>query len=82
MGSGHAGKGMGKDRVVGQVGVHADDDRFPDESDLAQDLKGKNKLQGNDQRNTHNQRYAMPDEAARPEGVIESFEHMDPKKRV
>lgn len=51
------------------------------QSDLAQDLMGNNQLQGNDQENVRNQRHAVPDVKPKAEGVIESFENMDPKTR-
>lgn len=39
-------------------------------------------MQGNDQENVHNQRETMPEESDRTEGVVESFERMDPKARA
>jgi hypothetical protein len=81
MGSGHAGKGMGNEGSSGHNAGRADG-RFPDESDIAQQAQGNNQLQGNDQRKVHNQRGAMPGETTRTEGVVESFERMDPKKRA
>jgi len=42
---------------------------------------GNNQLQGNDQRKARNERGTTPDETTRTEGVTESFERMDPRKR-
>lgn len=81
MGSGHAGKGMGNESSSGHRAGRPEG-RLPDESDIAQQAQGNNQLQGNDQRNTHNQRGTMPGETTRTEGVVESFERMDPKKRA
>lgn len=52
------------------------------ETDLAQDRMGNNQLQGNDQENVHNQRHAVPDVKTETEGVVESFENMDPETRA
>jgi len=54
------GKGMGDGSVVGHpftgpVGTDA-----LDEDDLASEIKGRNSLQGNDQRKTHDQRLTNP----------------------
>jgi hypothetical protein len=81
MGTGEAGKGMGNEgssgHRVGSAGPGA-----TDESDIAQQAQGNNQLQGNDQKKKHNQRGAMPMETDKTEGVVESFEKMDPRKRV
>jgi len=52
------------------------------ESDLANDTMGNNQLQGNDQLNVQNQRQAVPDVKQKTEGVVESFENMDPETRA
>lgn len=52
------------------------------ETDLANDKMGNNELQGNDQEDVRNQRHAVPDAKVETEGVIESFENMDPKLRA
>ncbi|WP_062112284.1 hypothetical protein [Aureimonas sp. AU40] len=52
------------------------------ETDLAQDRMGNNQLQGNDQESVHNQRHAVPDVKTETEGVVESFENMDPETRA
>lgn len=56
-------------------------ERIPDESDLGQEIQGNNRLQGNDQVSVRNQRRTMPEENETTEGVVESFERMDPRKR-
>jgi hypothetical protein len=45
-----------------------------DYDDLADDVQGRNSLQGNDQRSVRNQRQAVPGVKRETEGVIESFE--------
>ena len=52
------------------------------ETDLAQDRMGNNRLQGDDQESVHNQRQAVPDVKTKAEGVVESFENMDPETRA
>ncbi|MCV0397406.1 MAG: hypothetical protein K5872_16285 [Rhizobiaceae bacterium] len=52
------------------------------ESDLANRRMGDNKLQGDDQVKVRNQRHAVPDVDTRTEGVVESFENMDPETRA
>ena len=59
-----------------------DPDAAFDEDDLASEIKGKNKLQGVDQQRAHSERHAMADGSRKTEGVIESFENMDPKVRA
>jgi hypothetical protein len=56
-----AGKGMGHDTVQGHQNEVRDADRRPDESDIADDRHGSNKLQGKDQEQARNQRRAYPD---------------------
>lgn len=60
----------------------ADGLNLPDETDLAQDIQGRNKLQGDDQSHVRNERHAVPDERKETESVVESFEHLDPRKRA
>lgn len=74
----HAGKGMGNEKTSGHVKPGRS--RGIGEDDL--ELMGNNQLQGNDQENVHNQRETMPEESDRTEGVVESFERMDPKARA
>ena len=73
-------KGMGSKTGVEHVG-----DTSPeafDQDDFANEIKGKNKLQGTDQGRFHNERLVVADEKREPEGLIESFENMDPKVRA
>jgi len=81
MGTGHAGKGMGNEGSSGHQHTGTNDPRVPDEGDVAQQRMGNNQLQGNDQRKARNERGTMPDETTRTEGVKESFDRMDPRKR-
>ena len=52
------------------------------ETDFAQERMGNNELQGNDQEDVRNQRHAVPDVTTAAEGVVESFENMDPETRA
>ena len=73
-------KGMGEKRGTQFVG-----DTSPeafDQDDIANEIKGKNSLQGNDQARVHNERVAVAESNRQTEGVIESFEKMDPKVRA
>jgi hypothetical protein len=72
---------MGNEGASGhRVGAAGTDG--PDESDLAHQAQGNNQLQGNDQTQVRNQRGTMAMETDRTEGVVESFERMDPKRRA
>ncbi|MGE3645783.1 MAG: hypothetical protein AB7F96_18205 [Beijerinckiaceae bacterium] len=51
-------------------------------SDLAQDIMGKNALQGADQLSVRNQRRSVPGEKQETDGVIESFEKLDKDVRA
>jgi len=82
MGSGHAGKGMGNQGSTGHQTAGTADASLPDESDMTQQVQGNNQLQGNDQIRAHNERRGMPGETTVTQGVVESFELMDPKKRA
>lgn len=53
-----------------------------DETQLASDRMGNNRLQGNDQGNVHNERRAVADVRQDTDGVIESFEKLDKDKRA
>ena len=53
-----------------------------DQDDFANEIKGRNSLQGNDQSRVHNQRESVAESKRETEGVIESFENMDPKVRA
>jgi hypothetical protein len=49
---------------------------------MTQQIQGNNQLIGNDQVRAHNERRGIPGETTRTQGVVESFELMDPKKRA
>jgi hypothetical protein len=53
-----------------------------DQDDIASDIKGRNSLQGNDQSKFHNERISVAGERRETEGLIESFENMDPRIRA
>jgi hypothetical protein len=59
-----------------------DPDVALDEDDFASEIKGRNSLQGNDQRRVHSERHVGAGAVRKTEGVIESFENMDPKARA
>jgi hypothetical protein len=71
---------MGRKSGVEHVG-DTPPDAF-DRDDMASEIHGRNSLQGNDQKRVHNERRTLPGEKREPEGVIESFENMDPKRRA
>ena len=52
------------------------------EVDLAQDMMGRNALQGDDQANIHNQRYVEPGVNPEPDNLIETFEKADKDVRA
>lgn len=54
------GKGMGDGSTVGHQHVGTTDPNLPDEHDLAQTIKGTNRLQGKDQAQVRNQRETAP----------------------
>jgi hypothetical protein len=81
MASGRAGNGAGNERASGQK-AGAPDGLFPDESGLAEQAMWDNRLRGKEQRRGHNQRGSLAGEHTRTEGVVESFERMDPKNRA
>lgn len=82
MGSGQAGKGMGNQGSTGHQSVGTTDEALPDESEMSQQIQGNNQLQGNDQLRAHNERRGVPGETTKTQGVVESFELQDPKKRA
>jgi hypothetical protein len=51
-------------------------------TDLAQDIMGRNALQGDDQSRVRNQRQAQADVKQDTDGVIESFEKLDKDVRA
>jgi len=53
------------------------------ETDLASEIMGRNKLQGDDQENVHNERHARPDpKDEADENPVESFEMLDKDERA
>lgn len=75
------GHGVAGPKGFQHVGPQNPDEAF-DEDDLASDIKGKNKLQGLDQERAHSERHAVAESSRKTEGVVESFERMDPKVRA
>ena len=73
-------KGMGTKAGVEHVG-DTSPDAF-DQDDIASEIKGKHKLHGNGQDRVHNERQSVAEEKRETEGLIESFENMDPKVRA
>jgi hypothetical protein len=71
---------MGNKTGVEHVGETSPD--ALDEDDFASEMKGRNKLHGNDQSRVHNERHTQAEEKRETEGLIESFENMDPKTRA
>lgn len=73
----NAGKKMGK-FAKGQQGPKPGGKvapgELPDEFTYADEIAGRNSLQGNDQENVHNERQAQADATGETEGLIESFE--------
>jgi hypothetical protein len=82
MGSARAGKGMGNQKSAGQSTAGADDQSLPGKSGMGQQVQGDDRLLGNDEIRAHNERRGVPGETTRTQGVVESFELMDPKKRA
>ena len=81
MSSGSAGKGMGSGRVAGHEGTGTTDPHVTKEDEIGSDIQGRNSLQGSDQGRVRNERQTMPEESSETEGVVESFEKMDPRNR-
>jgi hypothetical protein len=73
-------KGMGTKNGVTFVG-DTSPDAF-DQDDIANVMKGKHSLHGNGQDRVHNERHSVAEEKRETEGLIESFENMDPKVRA
>jgi hypothetical protein len=73
-------KGLGRKSGVEHVGDTPPD--ALDRDDFANEIHGRNSLQGNDQKGVHNERRTMAQEKRETEGLIESFENMDPKTRA
>ena len=79
----NAGKKMGK-HPTGQQGPKPGGKvapgELPDEFDFADEIAGRNSLQGNDQENVHNERQAQAGASGETEGLIESFEKSQKQK--
>lgn len=73
-------KGMGVKTGVEHVGDTPPD--ATDRDDFADEIHGRNSLQGNDQNRVRNERQAVPDAKRETEGVVESFEKRRAKKRA
>ena len=73
-------RGMGTKSGIEHVGDTSPD--ALDEDDFANEIKGRNSLQGEDQERVHSQRTTVAQEKRETEGLIESFENIDPKTRA
>lgn len=71
-GAQHGAKGAGKEEPGKQL----------DEHDLAQDIKGNNRLQADNQDDHFNQRQAQAEARGETDGVLESFEKLDKDVRA
>lgn len=82
----NAGKKMGNHPSGGQHGPKpggkAAPGELPDEFTLADEIAGRNSLQGNDQENVHNERQAQAGATGETEGLIESFEKTQKQKEA
>jgi hypothetical protein len=79
------GQGARSDREDRGERPRSDDARDPrnlTESDLAQDIRGRNSLQGEDQESVRNQRQAYPDERLETDDIVESLEKLDKDVRA
>jgi hypothetical protein len=72
MGSGRAGKGQGHQANGGPQTTDSANQGRPDDDQRL----------GPDEIRAHNERRGVPGETTRTQGVVESFELMDPKKRA
>lgn len=79
MTSGRAGKGMGSGINRGSQSVRSDED-LP--GIAPEDIKGNNRLEGDDQSRVRNQRHAIPGENEPDGSIEETFAKMDPKVRA
>ncbi|RDE08933.1 hypothetical protein [Pelagibacterium lacus] len=82
----NAGKKMGNHPSGGQHGAKPGGKvapgELPDEFDFADDIAGRNSLQGNDQENVHKERQAQAEATGETEGLIESFEKTQTQKEA
>lgn len=81
----NAGKKMGK-HASGQHGAkpggQVPPGELPDEFDFADEIAGRNSLQGKDQETVHNERQAQAGATGETEGVIESFQKTQKQKEA
>lgn len=81
----NAGKKMGK-HPTGQQGAkpggEAAPGELPDEFTFADEIAGRNSLQGNDQENVHNERQAQAGATGETEDLLESFEKTQKQKEA
>jgi hypothetical protein len=61
-GMARAKSGMARGKTEPRQGETRTERAITDESELGSDIQGRNKLQGDDQRNVRNERRTMPDE--------------------
>jgi hypothetical protein len=54
--------GMSRGKTEAHQGETRTEHAITDESELGSDIQGRNKLQGDDQKNVRNERRTMPDE--------------------
>lgn len=80
----NAGKKMGG-HATGQQGAKpggkVPPGEAPDEFTYADEIQGRNSLQGNDQLNVRNERQAQAGATGETEGVIESFEKTEEREK-
>jgi hypothetical protein len=71
--------------IGAKIGVEHVGDTSPgafDQDDMADAMKGKNRLKGEDQGRAPNLRQTMAQEKRETESLIESFENIDPRERT
>ena len=64
-----------------QTVARGNPDKDVGQDTLAEDIQGRNALQGEDQERFRNQRQDQPDSTTETEGVVESFEKPRPGER-
>jgi len=74
--------GMGAGTVVGHPTAGKTDPDAFDETNLSDEIHGRNSLQGQDQARVHNERQAMANVNLESEDVMESFERLDEKEHT
>ncbi|MEJ8574419.1 hypothetical protein [Microbaculum marinum] len=75
------GAGQGGPRGQQHVGL-TDPNEALDQDDFQNEIKGENRLQGNDQANVRNERHAVPHARRKTWGILETFRRMDPRRRA